>query len=289
VCGRATIRDLYEPQQGARVMSHAMSGLGLIAVLAPMLGGALAGWWGWRAALASLAAIGAGVLCFVLLALPETVRQRNPRALQLGPLRSQAAQVLRHPTFIAWTALTSSTYGGLFTVLAGSSFVYIGVLGLTPSQYGLAMASGALSYLLGTFACRRWLQRAGLRGTVKLGAFFTLAGGLSMLLFAWFGVQAVWAVLVPQWLYVFGHGIHQPCGQTGAVSPFPLAAGVAAALAGFVLALVAFGVGLWLGQTLDGTVRPMVHGLCLWSVITAVVAWTLVQRHGEPHRHPIAA
>jgi len=229
------------------------------------------------------------VLCFVLLALPETVRRRNPQALRVGPLLAQAAQVLRHPTFIAWTALTSSTYGGLFTVLAGSSFVYIGVLGLSPSQYGLAMASGAMSYLLGTFACRHWLQRVGLRGAVRLGAMFTLAGGLSMSLFAWFGVQAVWAVLVPQWLYVFGHGIHQPCGQTGAVSPFPLAAGVAAALAGFVLALVAFGVGLWLGQALDGTVRPMVYGLGLWSAITALVAWTLVQRHGEPQRPPLAA
>jgi DHA1 family bicyclomycin/chloramphenicol resistance-like MFS transporter len=281
VCGRATIRDLYEPQQGAHVMSQAMSGLGLIAVLAPVIGGTLAGWWGWRAALASLAAIGAGVLAFVALSLPETVRQRNPRALHLAPLLGQASQVLRHPTFIAWTALTSSTYGGLFTVLAGSSFVYIGVLGLSPGRYGMAMASGALSYLLGTFVCRRWLRRVGLRGAVRLGALFTLAGGVSMSALAWCGVQSVWAVLVPQWLYVLGHGVHQPCGQTGAVSAFPQAAGVAAALAGFVLAVVAFGVGLWLGHALDGTVRPMVYGVGAWSVITATVAWTLVQRHGE--------
>jgi DHA1 family bicyclomycin/chloramphenicol resistance-like MFS transporter len=89
-------------------------------------------------------------------------------------------------------------------------------------------------------------------------------------------------VLGSQWLYAFGHGIHQPCGQTGAVGPFPQMAGVASALAGCLLALTAFAVGLWLGQAMDGTLRPMALGVAFWGGITAVVAWTLVQRHGAP-------
>jgi DHA1 family bicyclomycin/chloramphenicol resistance-like MFS transporter len=148
------------------------------------------------------------------------------------------------------------------------------------------MASGSCAYLLGTFACRRWLLRHGLPGAVKRGALFTLAGGLSALALTQAGVHAVWAVLMPQWLFAFGHGVHQPCGQTGAVGPFAQAAGVASALAGFALAAVAFGVGLWLGQAMDGSVRPMVHGMAFWSVVTAVIAWTLVQRHGAPERAP---
>jgi murein L,D-transpeptidase YcbB/YkuD len=51
------------------------------------------------------------------------------------------------------------------------------------------------------------------------------------------------------------------------------------ALAGFVLALTAFGIGLWLGHALDGTVLPYALGIGFWSVVTATVAWTLVQRH----------
>jgi DHA1 family bicyclomycin/chloramphenicol resistance-like MFS transporter len=57
-------------------------------------------------------------------------------------------------------------------------------------------------------------------------------------------------------------------------------AGVASALAGCLLALTAFAVGLWLGQAIDGTLRPMALGVAFWGSITAVVAWTLVQRHG---------
>jgi DHA1 family bicyclomycin/chloramphenicol resistance-like MFS transporter len=62
------------------------------------------------------------------------------------------------------------------------------------------------------------------------------------------------------------------------VGPFPRAAGAASALAGLVLALVAFGVGRWLGVALDGSVRPLAYGLAFWAALTGAIAWTLVQR-----------
>jgi DHA1 family bicyclomycin/chloramphenicol resistance-like MFS transporter len=282
VCARAMVRDLFEPHEGAHVMAQGMSGLGLIAIAGPALGGVLAAAFGWRSALGTVAAVGALVLVFVWRALPETIRERNPRATRVAPLAATAREVLRHPTFVAWSGLVSATYGGLFTILAASSFVYIDVLGLSPSAYGLTMASGSLAYLMGTFVCRRWLVAHGLAGAVKRGGLFTAAGGILATVLAAAGVQTVWAVLVPQWLFAFGHGIHQPCGQTGAVGPFPHAAGVASALAGFTLALVAFGVGLWLGQALDGTTRALAYGLGFWSLVTTALAWTLVQRHALP-------
>jgi DHA1 family bicyclomycin/chloramphenicol resistance-like MFS transporter len=280
VCARAMVRDLYEPAEGARVMSLGLSGLGLIAITSPLLGGVLAATAGWRATLAAVAAIGALTLLYIWRALPETIRRRDPQATRLAPLAANVRAVLRHPTFVAWAALTASTYGGLFTILAASPFVYIDVLGLTPMQFGFAMATGSLSYITGTIVCRRWLLRYGLPGAVRRGAVFTLAGGLSLLALTALGVHAVWAVLLPQCLYAFGHGVHQPCGQTGAVGPFPHAAGVASAWAGFMLALVAFVVGLWLGYAIDGSVWPLAFGVATWSVITATVAWTLVQRNG---------
>ena len=47
---------------------------------------------------------------------------------------------------------------------------------------------------------------------------------------ALFPNPSVLAVMAPVWLYALGHGIHMPCGQTGAVGPFPRAAGRASAL-----------------------------------------------------------
>ena len=121
-------------------------------------------------------------------------------------------------------------------------------------------------------------MRWGMAGAVRRGALFSLAGGLLMAGLALAGVQSIWAILVPQWLYAFGHGMHQPCGQAGAVGPFPQTAGAASALAGFMLALTAFVVGLWLGSAMDGTVRPMALSIGLCSILTCTVAWTLVRR-----------
>jgi DHA1 family bicyclomycin/chloramphenicol resistance-like MFS transporter len=281
VVARALLRDLYEPRQGAHVMSLALSGLGVIAVLCPTLGGAVAAAGGWRAALGVVAFAGAATLAFIAWRLPETIGRRNPAATRLAPLLATWHQVARHPTFVAWTLLISCSYGGLFTTLAGSAFIYIDVLKVSPSDCGLLMGSVSVAYLLGTFACRRLIARHGVAGAVRRGAFITLAGGAAMALLAAAGVQAVWAILLPQWLFSFAHGIHQPCGQAGCVGPFPHAAGAASALAGFVLSLLAFGIGLWLGVALDGTTRPFAFGIGWWSLLTALIAWTLVQRQAR--------
>lgn len=278
VVARAVIRDLYEPARGAQVMALALSGLGVIALFGPLAGGFAAGTFGWRATLGLVALVGAGTLAFTALRLPETLAAPNPDALRLAPLMRTWWGIARHRVFVAWCLLVACTYGGLFTVLAASSFVYIDVLKLSPAGYGAAMAAGSLSYIAGTFACRRWIFRHGMHGAVARGGVFTLAGGALGALLALGGVQQPWAVLLPQCIFVFGHGLHQPCGQAGVVAPFPRAAGAASALAGLVLALVAFGIGRWLGVALDGSTRPMMLGLAFWSVLTCAVAWLLVPR-----------
>jgi DHA1 family bicyclomycin/chloramphenicol resistance-like MFS transporter len=65
------------------------------------------------------------------------------------------------------------------------------------------------------------------------------------------------------------------------VGPLPNHADVASALAGFILAAAAAAVGAWLGVAMNGTVYPLVMTVGAMSVASALVAWTLVQRHGE--------
>ncbi len=286
-CGRSIVRDLFHPHEGARVMSRALTGLGVIAMLSPLIGGMLVQWVNWHAALLVLALFGAATLAFVAWQFEETVPQRNPHATQLASLMRNWAGVVRHSSFRAWVALLSLTYGGLFLFLAGSSFVFIDVLGLSRVAYGAVMATNSLAYISGTWLCRRLLVSRGLLRTVKLAGAFTLTGGLGMAALSLAGVHTVWAVLIPQWLFSIGHGIHQPCGQVGAVAPFPEKAGTAAALSGFVMMVTAFGAGLWLGRHLNGTVYPLTLGIGAFSIGTAAVAWSLVQWHGEPH--PAAA
>lgn len=280
VCARAMLRDLYEPVEGAHVMALALSGLGLVALGGPTIGGLVATGFGWRAALGVVAAYGVLALAVIMWRLPETLVHKNPLATAPGPMLANWATIARNPTFRAWTLHVSCSYGGVFSFLAGSSFVFIDLLGLSPTAYGLAMGSVSGSYLLGTFACRPWIRRHGLRGTVQQAAGFTAVAGVAVVALAAAGLQSVWALLVPLWFYYFGHGLHMPCGQAGTVAPFPDKAGAASALAGFVMALVAFGIGRWMGFALDGSVQPFVWTLGFWAAMTCLVSWTLVRRHG---------
>ena len=285
-CGRSIVRDLYEPAHGARMLSRGLGGLGLIAFASPLLGGAIVHWFDWHAALLAPALFGAGSLAFVALRFRETISQCNRDATRLAPLLRNWRLIASHPTFRAYTLLLCMTYAGLFTLLAASSFVYIGVLGLSRLACGAVLGSFSLFYVGGTLICRKLLASYGLRATVAIGGGFSLAGGLLAALLSIAGAHhvTVWAAIAPIWLFMIGHGIHQPCAQAGAIGPFPDKAGTAASVAGFLMMLVAFGVGVSLGRALNGTVFPLTLGVGFFGVAVATVAWTVVQRHGEPLR-----
>ncbi|ODU10208.1 MAG: Bcr/CflA family drug resistance efflux transporter [Rubrivivax sp. SCN 71-131] len=278
VCARALVRDLYDPLEGARVMAWGMTGLGVLAISSPLIGGAVTALAGWRVALAVVALVGAAVLAFIFWRMPETAPLLRPDATRPGVLLANLRRIAGHRVFIAWALLTSSSYAGLFTMLASSSFVFIDVLGVSPTAYGLLLGSYSIAYIAGTFVCRRWVLRFGPIGAVQRAAMLTLAGGASMAGLTLLGVQSVWAIALPQLLFAVGHGVHQPVSQTAAVGPFPDQAGTASALAGFMVAALAYASGLWLGVALDGTVRPLTYGVGFWSLVISTAAWTLVRR-----------
>lgn len=285
-CARAIIRDLYHPADGARVMSKAMSGLGVVAVLSAPVGGLVSDLLDWRAALAVLAVFGAASLLLIVLRFQETLPRTAPHAFHPVTLVRNWLLITRHPTFIAYSVLSVASYAGLFTFLAASSFVFIQVLSLEKTTYGLLMASMSMAYLIGTFLCRRLLLRFGMRRAIAIASALTLASGSAMGIFAhvgWSsGPHGAWFIMLPLYVFMLAHGVHQPCGQAGAVGPFPRTAGAASALNGFLMMLAAFGVGGWLGWRMDGTVFPLTNGIWFWSLVIAGCGWTLVQRYGEP-------
>jgi DHA1 family bicyclomycin/chloramphenicol resistance-like MFS transporter len=282
---RAIVRDLYTPVLGARAMSRGLSGLGIIACLSAPLGGLVSSLFGWRVALLCLTVYGVATLVLLAWRFEETLQVRNPHALHPATLLRTWWAIVRNPTFATYSALSSFSYGGLFTFLATSPFVFIRVLGLSTAQYGLVMFLMSFVYIGGTIACRRLLPRLGLRRTVALAGCVTLTGGTLLGVFALTGVHTLWAMFLPYLLFMLAHGVHQPCSQSGAVGPFPQSAGAASALNGFLMMLVAFAVGGWLGRSMDGTVFPMALGIWFFSACIATTTWTLVQWHGEPGAH----
>ena len=283
MCARAIVRDLYAPLEGAKTMSRALTGLGLMTCLSAPIGGLVAEYLGWRATLAMLAIFGVGCALYMQGQFRETIQHKRHNATELGPLLQTWIGIVSNPVFRAYALLMMGAFGALFTFLSSSSFVLIEILGLSRPQYGWVLFSLSASYILGTVICRRLLLHWGPLKTVRFGAMMSLSGGISMYaVYAW-GGHSLAGVLLPFYPVMVAHGIHQPISQSGAVAPFPMAAGAASALSGFVMMVVAFAIGQWMGTHLDGSVFPLVSGELFWTLWIALAALTVVQKHGERH------
>jgi DHA1 family bicyclomycin/chloramphenicol resistance-like MFS transporter len=281
MCGRALVRDLYTPIEGTQVMSKGLTGLGVLACFSPPLGGFLADQISAKAALLAMAVFGVLSLTLICIFFKESVQQKNLQALEPKSLLSNWWGILKNPTFLTYSALSSASFAVLFVFLALSSFVFIKIFGFSSARYGLIMFGMSANYIAGTFLCRWMLRHQGITRTVAVAGGISLFGGSLMGALWLVGINNFWAVLLPFYLIALGHGIHQPCGQTGAIAPFGKAAGTASAVNGFLMMVLAFATGTWLSQHGDGSVKPMVIGVWFWTTCIAAIAWLAVQKYGH--------
>ena len=282
MAARAVVRDLYQPMEGAHVMSKALSGLGVLACCSPLIGSWLAVHVGWRSTMATLAIIGIAAWLLVWLRFHESLPHLNPHALQPRRLMRSWSDIVRHPTFLAYCATTTCSYCGLVVFLTGAPFVFIEALGWSAADVGWLLAANGVVYIGGTMLCRKLLPRLGVRHTVAIAGGLALLCAALLLVLAGCDIDSGWLYAIACLLFPLAHGIQQPCGQSGAVSAFPKAAGMASALNGFVMMLFAFATGQVLGHSFNGTVYPLVFGLGFWCLAAALASWTLVRRHGAP-------
>ncbi|HLT27922.1 MAG TPA: multidrug effflux MFS transporter [Zeimonas sp.] len=288
VCARAIVRDRYEAELGARVMSRALSWMGVVPIAGPVLGGLVQSAFGWRMNFLLLAASGLVLLGLTLRGLPETNRHRDPRATDLGPLLRNYARVASSRAFWAHALPVTGSYGALFCFISASSFLLIELFGISERGFGFVYALVTLGYLLGTVAVRRVLARLGLVGAIRLGATVAAIAGALMALLAAFDVQAPSAVLIPMGFVMASHGFIQPCCQIGAIDPFPRNAGAASALMGFAMLTIASLAGWLVGAWHDGTTRPLAWAVAASTAFCAASAWGLLRR-GEPRERALPA
>ncbi len=278
VLGRAVVRDLWAPQEAARMLSYLAAAMALAPMVGPVLGGWLTEFWGWRANFHALALFGALVLLAAWRLLAETNRLRDPDALHPRRLLGGCRIILADPAFRAHALAAAFVYSGIFAFISGSSYVLIQLAGLSPRLYGTAFATAAFGYMLGGFASARLNRRLAVAGLLRVGSVVALAAALGGFALALATPPGFATVVGPVFLYMFGAGFVLPAAMAGAIGPFPERAGAASALLGFVQLLVAASVGVAVAVLYDGTARPMTGVLALAAGATLLAAFTASRR-----------
>jgi DHA1 family bicyclomycin/chloramphenicol resistance-like MFS transporter len=282
VIARAIVRDVYTPTEGAHIIAQASSLLALAPIFGPIAGGYLQAAFGWRAAFVVLTAFGAGLGLLAWRMLGETNRHRDPAATRPSRLAATYRGIVRSPEFWAYTLPGALSFASIFVFISGSSFALIDVLKVPTHYFGYCFAFGVTGYLAGTLVCRRLLSRIGIERTLSLGTTGSALAGLLFAVSVWLGFIHWAAVVGALFLTMFAHGLNFPCCQTGAVAPFPKAAGAAAGLLGFFTMAAALVVGTWVGAGHDGTLVPLSRAAAAVGLAVLAAATLLRRRRALP-------
>jgi DHA1 family bicyclomycin/chloramphenicol resistance-like MFS transporter len=276
---QAMVRDLYDRNQGARILSLNMLTTASAPVVAPLIGGQILLWLDWRAIFWVLVGFGALSILAALL-LPETLgrsrrNEARPLAMLIGYL-----ELLRNGRYVGYVTCSTLYFCCLFAFIAGSPFVYIEYFGVPPQYFGFLFGVNMLGMIGATFINSRIVVRRGADRLLRIACWIGAAGGLVLLVTGELGVGAVVGIALPLFVVLSLLTVVASNAISGALAVFPNRAGAAAALAGALqfgaAALTSAGVG-WFA---DGTPRPMVAIICAGAVAALAANLLLI---GRPH------
>lgn len=276
VLARTVVRDVWKAEAGP-ALALTMIGMLYAIVVAPMVGGLLIKWLGWRAPIMLALAIGNVVLLVVLLFYRESNHFLDPKAGHWRSLGGQYLDLLRGRQYRAFAVALACTYGAMFAVIAGSSAVFINLLGFSSLEYGINFGLIVSMLIVGSTYTRRNIMRLGPQRIVTMGVSMVAAGGVSaVVIYALFGLSAL-GLDIPIALVTLGGGLVLPGSVTGGVMPNAHRAGLAAGLMGFAQMFGATCSGVLLSLLRDGSATPMIVIQACFAA-TACVAFHLLRQ-----------
>ncbi|CAN0449901.1 unnamed protein product, partial [Phaeothamnion confervicola] len=158
VVARAMVRDLYDHQESARVFSVLLMVMGIAPIVAPLAGGYLLAWFGWRSVFWVLALFGMACLIAVRWKLPETITRDHPRVPLSNALGNYAA-LLADRRYLGYALSGGFGQAGMFAYISGSPFVFIDLYGVPAQYYGWLFGLNATGIVAFTQMNRRLLMK----------------------------------------------------------------------------------------------------------------------------------
>lgn len=234
VASLAMVRDLFPPQEGAKIFSLLILILGASPLLAPTIGGYLTVHLSWHSVFLTLTLIAILLVIAIRWRLPESHKPDPEVVLRPLPIIQDFAEIMRDKKFLTYSLSGAITFSGLFLYLAGSTMIFINGFGVSPEVYGwifAIIASGMIGasqinvLLLNRWSSQRLLTAAMICQVVIAAVLFAATCITS--------VSMSFTVLM-FFLFMASFGITNPNSMSLTLAPFSRNAGRASALLGFL-------------------------------------------------------
>jgi DHA1 family bicyclomycin/chloramphenicol resistance-like MFS transporter len=278
VIARSVVRDLFDARESARIYSFLMLVMGLAPITAPLIGGQLLLFFGWRAIFVVLAAFGLLCAALVLFGLPETLPPERRSTAGLGQALAAYGSLIRDRQFMGFALAGGFISAGMFVYIAGSPFVLIELYGVAPEHYGWIFGANALGLIAASQLNRRLLQRYNGETIMRVAIGTIVISGLVLVAVAATGLGGLAGLLPPLFVCIAGYGLVVPNATAAAMALYGAMAGSASALLGTLQFSVGAMAGILVGVLHTGTALPMAGMIAACAIAALLAFQTMAMR-----------
>jgi DHA1 family bicyclomycin/chloramphenicol resistance-like MFS transporter len=270
----AMVRDLFEGEAMARVMSLVFMVFMLVPVLAPNIGQGILLIGPWRAIFWVLAGYGALMWLWSFLRLPETLHPEYRRKLNLAEIGQGVKIAATDRLSLGYTAALTAVFGGLTAYIASIQQIVFDVFA-APHLIGLVFAAVAAPMAVASWGNARVVGRFGLRRTGHAGLIGFVGVTAAHLAVAEMIAEPLWLFVAMMGLTFVAFAFTTSNFGTLAMRNMAPIAGTASSFQGVTGTIGGALIGLTIGQAFDGTQLPFLVGLALCGMIAfGLVLWT---------------
>jgi MFS transporter, DHA1 family, multidrug resistance protein len=271
IVGGAMVRDLFDGAQAQKLLALVGMIFALAPALAPLCGGWLLLWTGWRGILVFLAALSALLLLASWWWLPETLPPARRHSLHPVELAKAYAAVFADRKFMAIALANATVSAAIYVYIVGAPSFITRHLGLDAQSFGWLFIPIVAGMLVGGTLAHRIAGRMTPWHCVALGhAVMALAGVINI------GINATdlpafpWALLALP-VFTLGMSLTQPSLQMMALDCVPNRRGLAASCYMTLLQVSNTLASALLVPVLVGTTLRMALGVAALQVVGALI------------------
>ena len=266
----AMVRDLFQGEAMARVMSLVFMVFMLVPVLAPSIGQAILLAGPWQAIFLVLSGYGVIMGLWSFFRLPETLHEEFRRSLKPGELYAAARSVLSERQSLGYTLSQTAIFTGLVAYISSIQQIVFDAF-QRPEAIGWVFGAVAAPMALASWLNSRLVGRFGLRRVGHLGvAAFCLLALTHATIASIYGESLAEFVAI-QGLVMASFAFTSSNLNTLAMEKMAPIAGMASSIQGVVGTVIAAAGGFVIGQQFDGTQLPFLWGIAACGAIAATL------------------
>lgn len=232
VIGRAILVDTLDTPLLLKTMTYATIAVNTMPAIAPIIGGNLSYFFGWRSIFLFLLIYSMILLYFFVAKLSETHKHIR-HDIQVKEMLSQYREVIANKRYVGYVLIYLLGTGAMIGYYTLAPFLFIKYLHISAHVYGYLGLATVAAYLLGAFVCWKLAPKLGIEKMILIGTSFLLLAALLIIGLSFYYPLSILSVLIPMSVYTFSAGILSPNVNTGAMKESAHIAGAGAAILGF--------------------------------------------------------